>query len=125
MLQVTFFCKNLLEFQTQSFTRISNTIFFTHMILGFCTHINTILYSTFDLNYMIYVLMFSGGAPTSICHFFCLSVRPSICLSVHPSVCLSVCLSVRSSIRPSICLSVAHHISRALHHVIIIFGTHV
>ena len=41
--------------------------------------------------------LFLGGAPTSICHFF----HPS----VHPSV--------------------AHHISGTVHHLIIIFGTHV
>ena len=41
---------------------------------------------------------FLGGAPTSICHFFHLSVCPS--------------------------LSVAHHISGTIHHLIIIFGTH-
>ena len=38
-----------------------------------------------------------GRAPTSICHFFCLS----ICLSIH----------------------VVHHISGTVHHLIIIFGT--
>ena len=48
-------------------------------------------------------LLFLGGAPTSICHFFCLSISPFICLSVHPSV--------------------AQHISGTIHHVIIIFGT--
>ena len=45
-------------------------------------------------------MIFLGGAPTSICHFFCLSVHPS----VHPSV--------------------AHHISGTVDHLTIIFGTH-
>ena len=40
---------------------------------------------------------FLGGASTSICHFFC----------------------------SSICPSVVHHISGTVHHLIIIFGTHV
>ena len=43
---------------------------------------------------------FLGAAPTSICHF----PRPSVRPSVHPSV--------------------AHHISGTIHHLIIIFGTH-
>ena len=43
---------------------------------------------------------FLGGAPTSICQFF----HPSVHLSVH--------------------LSVAHHISGTIHHLIVIFGTH-
>ena len=41
-------------------------------------------------------MLFLGGAPTSMCHFF----------------------------RPSICLSVAHHISETVYHLIISFGTH-
>ena len=44
---------------------------------------------------------FLGGAPTSICHFFRLSVRPSVCLSV------------------------AHQISGTIYHLIVIFGTHI
>ena len=43
--------------------------------------------------------MFLGGAPTSVCHFFRFSM--------------------------SVCPSVAHHISRTIHYLIIIFGTHV
>ena len=39
---------------------------------------------------------FLGAAPTSICHFFLPSIRPSV----------------------------AHHISGTVHHLIIIFGTH-
>ena len=48
-----------------------------------------------------------GGTPTSMSFFlfFCLPVHPSICLFGY--------------------LSVVHHISGTLHHVIIIFGTHV
>ena len=49
--------------------------------------------------------LFLGGAPATICHFFCLSV----CLSVHLSVCPSV----------------LHHISRTVHYLILIFGTNV
>ena len=52
---------------------------------------------------------FLDGARISISYFFC--------PAVHLYVCLSVCLSV--------CQSVAHHISGKIHHVIIIFGTHV
>ena len=33
-------------------------------------------------------------------------------------------LYVTFSVRPSVCLSVAHHISGTIHHLIIIFGTH-
>ena len=46
-------------------------------------------------------LLFLGGAPTSICHFFCPSVNPSIRWSV------------------------GHYISGTVHHVIIFFVTHV
>ena len=45
--------------------------------------------------------VFLGGAPTSVCHFS------------------------RSSVRPSIRQSVPHHFSGAVHHLIIISGTHV
>ena len=41
--------------------------------------------------------VFLGQAPTSICYFFCLPIRPSV----------------------------AHHISGTIHHLIIIFGTSV
>ena len=51
--------------------------------------------------------VFLGGAPSSMCQFP--SVRPSVCLSVRPSV------------RPS----VTHHISRTVHHLMIVFITHV
>ena len=44
------------------------------------------------------VLLFLGGAPTSVCHIF----RPSVHLSVHPSI--------WPSIRPSVCL--LHSISQ-------------
>ena len=47
------------------------------------------------------LFIFLVGPPTSICHFFRLSNH----LSVN--------------------LSAAHHISKAIHHLIIIFGTHV
>ena len=30
---------------------------------------------------------FLGGAPTSICHFFCLSIRLSVRLAIHPPLC--------------------------------------
>ena len=49
----------------------------------------------FDKLAMLLCVFFLGGAPTSVCHFF------------HPSV------------RPS----VARHISGTVHHLIIIFGT--
>ena len=93
-----------------------------------------------------------SGAPTSICHFFCLSVHlpicPSICPTVHPSVCpsirLSIHLSVHSSVHPSIHLSIRPSIHQSIHpsihqsirlfvcpsirlsihHLIIIFDTH-
>ena len=42
-------------------------------------------------------------------------------MSLFPSFHLPVCLSVSLSVHPS----VAHHISRTVHHLIIIFGTHV
>ena len=48
-----------------------------------------------------YHFLFLGGAPTSICHFFCLSICPSVCPSI------------------------THHISGTVHHLIMIFGTHV
>ena len=99
------------------------------------------------------MFIFLGVAPTSICHFLHLSVRLSVlssaCLparlslrpSVHPSihssvrpsihlsVCPSVCASVHQSVHPSVCPFVhpfaAHRISGTVHHLIIIFGTHV
>ena len=43
------------------------------------------------------ILFFLGGAPTSMCHFFGLSVCPHI----------------------------VHHFSGTVHHLIIIFGTHI
>ena len=50
--------------------------------------------------FLIYhFLDFLGGAPTSTCHFFCLSVHRFVCPSVM------------------------QHISGTLHHLIIIFGT--
>ena len=33
------------------------------------------------------MFIFLGGAPTSICHFCCPSIRSSIRLSIHPSLC--------------------------------------
>ena len=45
------------------------------------------------------LLNFLGRAPTSICHFFCLSVHPSIHPSIYSSVCWSVSLSSHLSFR--------------------------
>ena len=56
---------------------------------------------------------FLGGAPTSVCHFFHLSIHPSIHPFVHPS------LSIR------LCPSVMHHISGTVHYLTIIFDTRV
>ena len=50
-------------------------------------------------------MLFLDEAPTSICHFF------------HPSV--------RQTVRPSVHPSVAYYISGTVHHLIIIFSTHV
>ena len=47
-----------------------------------------------------YHFLFLSGAPTSICHFFCLSVYP-------------------------VCPSITYHISGTVRHLIMIFGTHV
>ena len=111
----------------------------------------------------LFLLVFLGGAPNSICHFF----RPSVGLSVRPSVHLSVCRAAYLMNRTSsdlnfwytyikwwylqpfssffqnfrflgylwgkrtkngpkwiIITSVTHHISGTVHHLIIIFGTH-
>ena len=40
------------------------------------------LFFIFSLWFKI-LLIFLGGAPTSICHFFCPTGRPSVCPSVH------------------------------------------
>ena len=50
-----------------------------------------------------------------------MSLFLSVCPSVRPSIHLSVIRSFCPSVRPS----VVHHISGTVHHVIIIFGTHV
>ena len=55
----------------------------------------TIFYFPKKNFFLLAFLVFLGGAPTSICHFFCLSVH----------------------------LSVTHHISGTVHHLVIIFGT--
>ena len=58
-------------------------------------------------------VLFLGGAPTSICHFF------------HPSVHLSVFLCVDLSVRLAICPSVMRHIPGIMHHMIVIYDAHV
>ena len=50
--------------------------------------------------------IFLGGALTSICHFFCLSVHLLVCLSVSLSVHLFTSPSVRLSIHPFVHLSI-------------------
>ena len=60
----------------------------------------------FSLFFISFTLSkFLGGAPTSICHFFhlsiCLSVRLSIHLPICPFVCLSICLLHTISQEPS------------------------
>ena len=51
--------------------------------------------------------------------FFRLVMISDFCLVGHPP------LYVTFSVRPSVLLSVAHHISRTIHHLTIIFGTHI
>ena len=68
-------------------------------------------------------LIFLGGAPTSTCHWFCLSVcpsvrlsvQPSVRLSIHPSVHLSIHLSVHLSVCPSIHPSIRLSIQPSIH----------
>ena len=62
-------------------------------------------------------VLFLGGAPTSICHFFH--------LSAHLSVCQYVCWPVCSSVHLSICPSVMLHIPGIIHHMIVIYDAHV
>ena len=45
--------------QTHLLDTIPNKIFFKHVIFNFWTHIDTILYSTFDLNYIFYHQIYS------------------------------------------------------------------
>ena len=54
--------------------------------------------------------MLLGGAPTSICHFFWWGTH------LYMLLFLSVGLYI--------CLSLVYHISGTIHHVVIIFGTH-
>ena len=66
------------------------------------------LRDSMNLNWF-YCHWFLGEALTSLCHFFCSFVCPSMPLSI--------CLSIR--------LFVMHHISGTIHRLIIIFGTFV
>ena len=107
---------------------------------------------------IFYVLLhfcFVGGAPTSICHFFCLSVCLSDChaayLRNHTSSDINFWYTyvkwwylqvlffifskfwffwllggkrAKNGPKWKIITSVTHHISGTLHHLILIFGTH-
>ena len=53
---------------------------------------------------------FLGGAPTTICHFFC------------PSVCLSVVQKGQKIFKWQKILSITLNISRTIHHMIVIYG---